>query len=93
MPGAAAVTLIVIEEAPPAIVMPVGTLTTVGALLDKAIANPPDGAGPLRVKVMTVESPTLIPVGAALMALNAIGATVKVALFLTPLRVAEMVTV
>jgi len=84
-------TVRVIEEVPCAIVMLVGTLTTAGSLLERAITNPPEGAGALSVTVRTAEAPTATFGRSTLIPLKAIGTTVRVAVFLTP-SVAEITT-
>ena len=91
VPGALAGAVIVIENVPAGILTLAGTLTIVELLLDKETAKPAGGAGPLRVTVKKVESPTLMLAGFAPIPLKATGTTDNVALFLTPLRVAEMV--
>lgn len=92
VPAAFAVTVIVFDEVPAAIVMVGGRLTTAGLLLDKFIVRPPDGAGPLSVIVKIADPETLTFAGSTLTPLNATGTTIKVEVFLTPLSVAEITT-
>ena len=91
VPSTLADTVIVIEDAAAGIVTLAGTLRAVGLLLDKDTTNPAVGAGPLSVTVIIVVSPTRMLAGFAPTPLKANGTTDNVALFLTPLRVAEMV--
>jgi hypothetical protein len=92
LPIALAVAVIVTEGDPAGTVIVGGSKITLELSLASVTVNPLDGAGPLRVKVMAMVSPTLTDPESRLILLNAIGTTIKVALFLTPLTVAEIVT-
>ena len=70
-----------------------GTPAAAGFELDNATAAPPLPAGPLRVTVFAaVELPPPALLGDSVMADTAVGLTVSVADWVTPLKVAEIVT-
>ena len=77
---------------PAATVMDVGTVAVEVLLLDSVTTVPPVGADPDRVTVACDVIPPVTEVGLKPKELNAGGATVNIAVFDAPLKVAVMVT-
>ena len=68
-----------------------GTFAAAVLLLDSVTTAPPDGAGPVNVRVPVDEDPPIIEVGLKLTALRVAAVTVKLAVLVTP-KIAVIVT-